>query len=436
MKHPYKTFLVPFYIAFNIAFPTIVHADIYKIIDSQGITRYTNKPTISNQDKATPNEIVNSLQSKDVCTSTNTTKAISTIKLDSINNNTSNFSNMQNSLNQFKSSIQKNLKINTIKILDMLISDAQAITLIQTGLMPAVDINSNITPAVGYSDLRIKSYTEIPLATGGAYRVVCTPSHMSNDDPLIYPNQQGVAHHHTFFGNTSLNYKSDLNNLSLFGNSTCRGGLLNRSAYWIPSMINTSNNKPIIPNKSIIYYKTGYVPANLITAPPKGLKILAGNSKATTEATSNNVHYTCAGRTPFYGWQKTIPSCNVGELMGMMISFPQCWDGKNLDSPNHQSHMAYSSRYFTTANRCPTTHPIAIPHISFNFSFLVNEINSNKIWRLASDNYSKDLPGGLSGHGDWVNGWNQNLLNIIVTKCLNKNVDCHAHLFGDGRGAD
>ena len=119
----------------------------------------------------------------------------------------------------------------------------------------------------------------------------------------------------------------------------------------------------------------------------------------------------------------------------MRVMFPQCWNGKDLDSPNHKDHMAYSDSSLTTANKCPTTHPVAIPEISFNFDFKVVTADSTKSWRLASDNYTKDLPGGLSSHGDWVNGWDQALLNTIVKNCLNQGVDCHASLLGDGRRA-
>ena len=303
----------------------------------------------------------------------------------------------------------------------------------QIGLQPSVNTSLNMTPAIGFNTLRLRTTSELPMPTGGAFRMVCAPSHMSNDDPIVYPNQQGAAHHHTFFGNTSTNFASDMNNMGMVGNSTCKGGLLNLSSYWIPSMIDASTNTPVLPDKAIIYYKTGYVPAQYITAPPKGLRMIAGNSKANTEATSSNSYYTCAGRTPFYGWKKSIPACNVGELMGVMVDFPQCWDGKNLDAPDHKSHMAYSQKSLTTANKCPTTHPIAIPHISFNFSYRVTAINSHKLWRLASDNYSSDLPSGFSGHADYVEGWNRQLINEMVKNCLNKNLDCHASLLGDGR---
>ena len=302
-----------------------------------------------------------------------------------------------------------------------------------TTLMPKVNTALNIPQAIGYDTLRVKNTTEIPPKTGGAFRVVCTPSHMSNDDPLVFPNQPNAAHSHTFFGNTTTNYASDLSNLSAIGNSTCKGGLINRSAYWVPSMIDTTLNKAIAPDLAIFYYKRGYVPAGMVKAPPKGLRMLAGNPKATTEAQNAHIGFTCLGRVPFYGWKGSIPACNVGETMQMKVSFPQCWDGKNLDSPDHKSHMAYSGRDTPTANHCPETHPVGIPLIAINMDYKITITGDYKKWRLASDNYATTSAGGISAHADWVSGWNQVFIQGFVDNCLNKDVDCHAHLLGDGR---
>ena len=299
----------------------------------------------------------------------------------------------------------------------------------QTGLMPNVNTALNITPAIGYSTLRVKPATELPLATGGAFRIVCTPSHMSNDDPLVFQNQQGAAHHHTFYGNTSTNYASDVANMAIIGNSTCKGGLANRSSYWVPSMIDTATNKAIVPQLAIFYYKTGRTPAGLINVPPPGLRMLTGNGKATS-ALDSKANYTCLGRTPAYGWKRSIPVCNMGETMQMKVEFPQCWDGINLDSPDHKAHMAFTNRFLTTANKCPTTHPVAIPDISVNFNYKTVYGVDMSHWRLSSDNYVG--LGGYSAHADWVNGWNATIMQSIVTNCLNKGVDCHASLLGNG----
>ena len=44
----------------------------------------------------------------------------------------------------------------------------------------------------------------------------------------------------------------------------------------------------------------------------------------------------------------------------------RCWDGKNLDSPDHKSHVSYtSSGTFESGGACPTTHPVKIPQVMY-----------------------------------------------------------------------
>ena len=305
-------------------------------------------------------------------------------------------------------------------------------------MMPFVDINKNIPREVGYSVKRIQATDEQPSdgdGGTGAFRIVCKPSHMSNDDPIVYPGQQGAAHHHTFFGNTSTNYNSDLSAMATTGNSTCNGGIMNRTAYWVPSMIDTTNGTPIAPDFAIFYYKTGYADSkDTFTPPPKGLRMIAGNPNATSEATSAS-RFTCLApegvTKPFYGWTASIPQCAVGDSLQMAVLFPQCWDGINLDSPDHHSHMAYPAA--GTGSTCPKTHPVLIPEIGLNLSYLITATGLSKNWRLSSDNYSSNLPAGYSAHGDWVNGWDEDTMKAIVKNCLQPFKDCHAHLLGDGK---
>ena len=73
------------------------------------------------------------------------------------------------------------------------------------------------------------------------------------------------------------------------------------------------------------------------------------------------------------------------------------------------------------------------PSITLNLNYKITVANQTTDWRLASDNYATTSPGGYSTHADWVNGWDEKIMAGIVKNCLQKNVDCHAHLLGDGR---
>jgi hypothetical protein len=109
----------------------------------------------------------------------------------------------------------------------------------------------------------------------------------------------------------------------------------------------------------------------------------------------------------------------------MTVSFPQCWDGVNVDSPDHRSHLAYP-----VGTRCPSSHPVALPEVSLQFLYPVTDAEALKRWRLASDLYSG--PAGYSLHADYFFGWDQKVLETWVRLCDVAKKDCAAHMLGDG----
>lgn len=294
-------------------------------------------------------------------------------------------------------------------------------------ICPEIDLTAIPIGSKGQGTLRVKPTDEVALPDSGgigAFRTVCAFSHMAFDDPIVYPGQPGASHLHAFFGNTGTNAYSTANSLANTGNSTCLGGIANRSAYWVPALINVANGKPVVPDDPIWYYKTGYggvLPAE-VQAMPAGLRMIAGNMNAT--GPQDMVYWDCFETGSARG--ASIPNCNLGEHVVMSVRFPQCWDGTHLDSADHKSHMAYP-----TGNGCPATHPHAIPEITLNVKYLVREQEEPTHWRLSSDKLK--LPAGYSAHADWFDGWNNDVRNAWIKNCDQAAKDCHAHLLGDGR---
>lgn len=262
----------------------------------------------------------------------------------------------------------------------------------------------------------------------GQFRLICHFSHMSFNDPIMYPSQPGASHLHTFVGNTGADASSTTASIANSGSSTCDGGIANRSAYWFPSMVDTTNGIPQVPINMLVYYKTGYggvKPAD-VKAVPTGLRFISGSAAGTPTSGTSASRYACIGGTDNIGWQSSIPaSCGNNTELMMEVSFPQCWDGVNLDSPDHKSHMAE-----TTGSGCPSTHPVAIPKIDYEIHYAVT--NTMAKWRLSSDNYASTSPGGYSGHGDYWMGWDVDTMNKIKNNCLITSTDCHTNLLGDG----
>ena len=290
----------------------------------------------------------------------------------------------------------------------------------------ALNINASSGARIEYARSS-PSYTD----GVGAFRTFCYYSHMAADDPLVAPGRPGGSHLHTFFGNTGVDANSTADSIRYSGDSTCTGGTANRSGYWVPSILDSSTGTPVIPDYVITYYKSGYtgVQPGETNMMPEGLRMIAGNAKATGPSNlpgwlrplSWSCAYDSAGNGTSY--TTSMQQCEPGQWVKMIVSFPQCWDGINLDSADHMSHMAYSD------NGCPASHPVAMPQVTYNVYWPVPD-SGNSTWRLSSDMY--DGPAGYSGHGDWWNGWDPAVMQVWFDNCVHAGMDCSVELLGNG----
>ena len=297
-----------------------------------------------------------------------------------------------------------------------------------TAMGPTINRNAIPTGDPGVSTQEISPTSEKPVPDPdiGAFRTSCLFSHMNFDDAIVFPGKPGAAHLHAYFGNTLSSASSTAESMRTTGNSTCRGGTANRTSYWVPAVIDGAGN-PVKPTVGEFYYKTGYegiAPAE-IQVFPQSLRMIAGDGKASAPGQSH-ARWTCLNNGGKY--QSNIPTCPVGDHVMMVIQFPQCWDGKNLDSTDHKSHMSYPVN-----GDCPSTHPVAIPEITFNIRYKVTAATNSSGWRLSSDMYGSSLPGGYSAHGDYFEGWDRTVAETFVKNCDRASMDCHSHLLGDGR---
>jgi hypothetical protein len=249
----------------------------------------------------------------------------------------------------------------------------------------------------------------------------------------VYPGQPGKSHLHVFFGNTGTNANSTPASIANTGNSTCRGGTINRSGYWAPAMIDTLDGTPVTPQSLIVYYKTGFngVRPGDVKSLPQGLRMIAGDSKNSGPYQwGGPAHFTCiepvSGTGP--STQNIPTTCATGNTIWAAVTFPQCWDGVNLDSPDHKSHMSYPVQ-----GSCPSTHPVPVPEITVNVLYTVADMKALSRWRLASDTYDPSTPAGYSSHADWFNGWKSKFMDSFVQNCDQPPKDCHAHLLGNGQ---
>jgi hypothetical protein len=228
---------------------------------------------------------------------------------------------------------------------------------------------------------------------------VCRFSHRNQDDVIIYPGQPGKSHDHTYVGNRSTNAASTLDSLLAAGTTCQRPG--DTAAYWVPTLFR--DGEAVEPLGATIYYRRRTI--ERVSPFPQGLRMIAGNAKATSFQSFRVTFWNC-GAAAGIPLSSEPPDCPDLQATGLRlhVTFPSCWDGQNLDSPDHKSHMAYPE-----GRRCPATHPVEVPAISLIVRY--------PVW----DDSGLELASGgvLSGHADFFNAWNQKALTRLVDGCLN-----------------
>ena len=282
----------------------------------------------------------------------------------------------------------------------------------------------------------------------GAFRFVCMPGQLKSDDPIVYPGQPGKSHLHQFFGNDTADANSTYASLRAAGNSTCMSPL-NRSAYWMPAVLN-GLGKVVRPDYVTIYYKRRPLTDPIVSDPkhpqyqgqgvklPHGLRFIFGRDMLNLAAPQTGaISFACDGPTapPGKSWKNLEDAqaeCSVGNRLGARIFAPDCWDGKNLDSPDHRNHVSYGSYNDSGYYKCPTTHPYVIP--AFTMAAWFTQA-AGETYSLVSDDMDTS-PGHKRGdtfHADFFMAWDPVVHDMWEKNCIDKMLNCSAGDLGNGK---
>lgn len=232
----------------------------------------------------------------------------------------------------------------------------------------------------------------------------CRFSHQAPDDPIVFPDKPGASHQHTFVGNRTTNAFSSFGSLRS-GPTTCLRQD-DTAAYWVPTLY--QGTAPVFPQGATIYYRRGTLaPVHTF---PNDLRVIAGDATATSPQGMRVTFWSC-GIDSGVDRSATVPTCpdTRGSFLRLHIRFPECWDGRRLDSADHSSHMAYAVR-----NACPATHPVEVPQITQIYRYPTR----------GGEGFSLASGGQYSAHADFVNAWKPGALRKLVDDCLNALVHC------------
>ncbi|MGP3947147.1 DUF1996 domain-containing protein [Streptomyces sp. 7N604] len=155
-------------------------------------------------------------------------------------------------------------------------------------------------------------------------------------------------------------------------------------------------------------------PAGDVVAMPRFLRIITGDAKAFTNGDANaNASWSCTGFEDQVQLKDKYPLCPEGEQVVRTSKFQSCWDGQNIDSANHRTHVDFANEDGSCDNGFQ-----AIPQL---VQRLVYDVQPEP--NFAVDSFPDQLHKPITDHGDFINVFSEDLMQEAVD-CINEGRQC------------
>ncbi|KAF2795994.1 WSC-domain-containing protein [Melanomma pulvis-pyrius CBS 109.77] len=202
------------------------------------------------------------------------------------------------------------------------------------------------------------------------------------------------------------------------------------SNYWTPQLYVHAKNGSFFPvpvagdgqdtnGGMTVYYLQRGEKGEQLKAFPEGFRMLAGDPfkrNFTGGSDAKAVNFACLGANQ--PETNNIPNYKCPGGLRAQVFFPSCWNGKDLDSDDHKSHVSYPSGQHADSGSCPPEFPVHL--ISIFFEVLYDTAKFDSEWDGSQHPFvlAQGDTTGYGFHGDFVNGWDVKVLQKAVDTCL------------------
>ncbi|GEM09398.1 WSC and DUF1996 domain containing protein [Rhodotorula toruloides] len=173
----------------------------------------------------------------------------------------------------------------------------------------------------------------------------------------------------------------------------------------------------------LIYYlpRNNTADTTNVTAFPDGFRMLTGNPFKRSydgSPTAEAVGWNCLGSNLPATRNPWLPNVNCPDGLRGEVRFPSCWNGVDLDSSDHFSHMAYPIGGET--GPCPAGYPVRLVTLFYEIMYDVDSWKN--LWPQAMNTSQPFVlamgdPTGYGWHGDFYNGWDRQILQTAIDNC-------------------
>ncbi|MFJ8195933.1 DUF1996 domain-containing protein [Streptomyces sp. NPDC096152] len=276
-------------------------------------------------------------------------------------------------------------------------------------------------------------------ASNGVFITRCGVNANKNhntDNVIVAPGVKNGAHHlHDYVGNQSNDAFAD-NNKFAAAQTSCQNQQDKSSYYWPVLRVQDGtqdfdqNNdgggkegnvgKILVATQAQIKFVGS--PTSKVVAMPQFLRIITGDAKTTTNGLANaNAHWSCTGFENKVQLTTQYPICPQGSNVVRTFAFQSCWDGQNVDSANHRTHVAFAD----AGGNCQNGFK-AIPQLTMRLVYSVPQpvVQNGQVKNAyAVDGFPEQLHKAATDHDDFINVMSPNLMNKVVN-CINNGQRC------------